>query len=40
MRRAPFERLARHVFFGRGSFPDVGSHRRAAWAGLLPRGGQ
>jgi flavin-dependent dehydrogenase len=38
MRLAPFHRLARHVFFGRGSFPDVGSHRRAAWAGLLPRG--
>lgn len=37
MRRAPFKRLARHVFFGRGSFPDVGSHRRAAWDGLLPR---
>ncbi|MFL6256367.1 MAG: NAD(P)/FAD-dependent oxidoreductase [Pyrinomonadaceae bacterium] len=37
MRRAPFKRLARHVFFGRGSFPDVGSHRRAAWVGLLPR---
>src|SRR5215204_4867627 len=40
MRRAPFSQLARHVFFGRGSFPDVGSHRRAAWEGLLPRGGQ
>jgi flavin-dependent dehydrogenase len=40
MRRAPFDRLARHVFFGRGSFPDVGSHRRAAWVGLLPRGGR
>jgi flavin-dependent dehydrogenase len=38
MRRAPFKHLARHVFFGRGSFPDVGSHRRAAWGGLLPRG--
>ena len=36
MRLAPFGRLARHVFFGRGSFPDVGSHRRAAWLGLLP----
>ncbi|MET0646918.1 MAG: NAD(P)/FAD-dependent oxidoreductase [Pyrinomonadaceae bacterium] len=24
MRCAPFGRLARHVFFGRGSFPDVG----------------
>ena len=24
MRRAPLGRLARHVFFGRGSFPDVG----------------
>lgn len=23
MRRAPFDSLARHVFFGRGSFPDV-----------------
>jgi flavin-dependent dehydrogenase len=23
MRRAPFDALARHVFFGRGSFPDV-----------------
>ena len=40
MRRAPFERLARHVFFGRGSFPDVAPHRRAAWVGLLPRGGR
>jgi flavin-dependent dehydrogenase len=40
MRSAPFKRLARHVFFGRGSFPDVESHRRAAWVGLLPRGGQ
>ena len=40
MRRAPFHSLARHVFFGRGSFPDVGSHRRAAWVGLLLRGGQ
>ncbi|HEX8146380.1 MAG TPA: NAD(P)/FAD-dependent oxidoreductase [Pyrinomonadaceae bacterium] len=40
MRRAPFRSLARHVFFGRGSFPDVGSHRRAAWVGLLPGGGQ
>ncbi|MDT5271907.1 MAG: hypothetical protein QOH49_4093 [Acidobacteriota bacterium] len=40
MRRAPFNKLARHVFFGRGSFPDVGSHRRGAWVGLLPRGGQ
>jgi flavin-dependent dehydrogenase len=40
LRRAPFKRLARHVFFGRGSFPDVGSHRRAAWVGLLPRGEQ
>ena len=38
MRRAPFRQLARHVFFGRGSFPDVESHRRAAWEGLLPRG--
>jgi len=38
MRRAPFRSLARHVFFGRGSFPDVGSHRRAPWFGLLPRG--
>jgi flavin-dependent dehydrogenase len=37
MRLAPFGRLARHVFFGRGSFPDVGSHRRPAWLGLLPR---
>ena len=36
MRLAPFGRLARHVFFGPGSFPDVGSHRRAAWLGLLP----
>ena len=40
MRRAPFNSLARHVFFGRGSFPDVESHRRAAWEGLLPRGAQ
>lgn len=40
MRRAPFHSLARHVFFGRGSFPDVGSHRRAAWDGLLSRGGE
>lgn len=40
LRRAPFRQLARHVFFGRGSFPDVGSHRRAAWVGLLPRDGQ
>jgi flavin-dependent dehydrogenase len=40
MRRGPFSRLARHVFFGRGSFPDVGSHRRAPWGGLLPRGGR
>ena len=38
MRSAPFKHLARHVFFGRGSFPDVESHRRAAWEGLLPRG--
>ena len=37
-RLAPFDALARHVFFGRGSFPDVGSHRRAPWPGLLPRG--
>ena len=37
-RLAPFDALARHVFFGRGSFPDVGSHRRAPWSGLLPRG--
>jgi flavin-dependent dehydrogenase len=40
MRRAPFRHLARHVFFGRGSFPDVGSHRRPAWDGLLPRAGR
>jgi flavin-dependent dehydrogenase len=40
MRRAPFARLARHVFFGRGSFPDVESHRRATWTGLLPREGR
>jgi flavin-dependent dehydrogenase len=40
MRRAPFRTLARHVFFGRGSFPDVESHRRAAWLGLLPGGGR
>jgi flavin-dependent dehydrogenase len=38
IRCAPFKHLARHVFFGRGSFPDVGSHRRASWLGLLPRG--
>ena len=37
-RLAPFDALARHVFYGRGSFPDVGSHRRAPWLGLLPRG--
>ena len=38
MRRAPFSHLARKVFYGRGSFPDVESHRRAAWVGLLSRG--
>jgi flavin-dependent dehydrogenase len=27
MRRAPFAALARHVFFGRGSFPDVADAR-------------
>ena len=33
MRRAPFDSLARHVFFGRGSFPDVGAEgTRAALA--------
>jgi len=40
MRRAPFRNLARHVFFGRGSFPDVATHRRAAWLGLLSRAGR
>jgi hypothetical protein len=24
LRVPPFDRVARHVFFGRGSFPDVG----------------
>lgn len=40
MRCAPFSSVARHVFFGRGSFPDVESHRHAAWRGLLPREAQ
>jgi len=29
LRRAPFRSLARHVFFGRGSFPDVAGRGRA-----------
>jgi flavin-dependent dehydrogenase len=37
MRRAPFDSLARHVFFGRGSFPDVES--RAAGAALAAKAG-
>ena len=30
LRRAPLKQLARHVFFGRGSFPDVDDRGRAA----------
>ncbi|HYY97098.1 MAG TPA: NAD(P)/FAD-dependent oxidoreductase [Pyrinomonadaceae bacterium] len=37
MRRAPLDRIARHVFFGRGSFPDVGA--RAARATLAVKAG-
>jgi flavin-dependent dehydrogenase len=37
MRRAPLDSLARHVFFGRGSFPDVVP--RAAGAALAVRAG-
>jgi flavin-dependent dehydrogenase len=37
MRRAPFDALARHVFFGRGSFPDV--EARAAGAALAVKAG-
>jgi flavin-dependent dehydrogenase len=37
MRRAPLDALARHVFFGRGSFPDVES--RAARATLAAKAG-
>ncbi|HEV7892554.1 MAG TPA: NAD(P)/FAD-dependent oxidoreductase, partial [Pyrinomonadaceae bacterium] len=38
MRRAPFDSLARHVFFGRGSFPDVES--RATGAALAVKAGR
>jgi flavin-dependent dehydrogenase len=33
MRRAPFDSLARHVFFGRGSFPDAEPARHGLAAG-------
>jgi hypothetical protein len=33
MRRAPFDSLASHVFFGRGSFPDVAPARGSLSAG-------
>jgi flavin-dependent dehydrogenase len=42
MRRAPFNALARHVFFGRGSFPDVGpaaGHGAPAWGATGARRG-
>jgi flavin-dependent dehydrogenase len=37
MRRAPLDSLARHVFFGRGSFPDVES--RSSGAALAVKAG-
>jgi flavin-dependent dehydrogenase len=38
-RLAPFDALARHVFFGRGSFPDVAAAglKRGQTAGILPK---
>jgi flavin-dependent dehydrogenase len=42
MRRAPFGGLARHVFFGRGSFPDVGrvaGHASPTWGATGARRG-
>jgi flavin-dependent dehydrogenase len=35
MRRPPLDALARHVFFGRGSFPEVGAESRALFARKL-----
>jgi flavin-dependent dehydrogenase len=38
LRRAPFRAVAGHVFFGRGSFPDVG-HAPSSWRATAARRG-